>query len=128
MRNSSLRVNSGMLNVIRIVTSYTLPPVRVARLFRDCNGVFAINAYVMASGTSSLRKHSTVVRYYRSPETPRINFEKQITLRCYCYLNTQSIVSYWNAKQLHGWNDIEAIGIAPRLVVQCATVYDLVNH
>ena len=41
----SLRVNSGMLNVIRIVTYYALPPVRVARLFLDCNGVFAIKAY-----------------------------------------------------------------------------------
>ena len=41
----SLRVNSGMMNVIRIVTYYTLPPVRVARLFLDCNGVFAIKAY-----------------------------------------------------------------------------------
>ena len=38
----SLRVNSGMLNVIRIVTYY---PIRVARLFLDCNGDFAIKAY-----------------------------------------------------------------------------------
>ena len=42
----SLRVNSGMLNVIRIVTYYTWnTPVRVARLFLDGNGVFAIKAY-----------------------------------------------------------------------------------
>ena len=41
----SLRVNSGMLNVIRIVTYYTLPPIRLARLFLDCNGDFAIKAY-----------------------------------------------------------------------------------
>ena len=43
----SKRVNSGMLNVIRIVTYNTLPPppVRVARLVLDCNGVFAIKAY-----------------------------------------------------------------------------------
>ena len=43
----SLRVNSGMLNVIRIVTYYILPPppIRVARLFLDCNGDFAIKAY-----------------------------------------------------------------------------------
>ena len=42
------RVNSGMLNVIRIVTYSLLyiTPVRVARLVLDCNGVFAIQAYI----------------------------------------------------------------------------------
>ena len=40
----SLRVNSGMLNVIRIVTYYT-SPVRVANLVLDCNGVLAIKAH-----------------------------------------------------------------------------------
>ena len=35
-----------MLNVIRIVTYYTLlTPIRVARFFLDCNGVSAIKAY-----------------------------------------------------------------------------------
>ena len=32
-------------NVIRIVTYYTLPPIRVANLVLDCNGDFAIKAY-----------------------------------------------------------------------------------
>ena len=45
----SLRVNSGMLNVIRIVTYYTLPPL-VARLVLDCNGVFVIKAYCYRLG------------------------------------------------------------------------------
>ena len=46
----SLCVNSGMLNVIRIVTYYTLRVrVRVANLVLDCNGVFAIKAYRMNS-------------------------------------------------------------------------------
>ena len=40
----SLRVNSGMLNVILIVSSH-ITTVRVARLVLDCNGVFAIKAY-----------------------------------------------------------------------------------
>ena len=43
----SLRINSGMFNVIRIVMYYTLPPVRVTRLVLDCNGVFAIKAYMV---------------------------------------------------------------------------------
>ena len=51
----SLRVNSGMLNVIRIVTYYTLPD-RVARLFLDCNGVFAIKAYGMRCDAPALYK------------------------------------------------------------------------
>ena len=34
----SLRVNIGMLNVICIVTYYTLPPLESARLVLDCNG------------------------------------------------------------------------------------------
>ena len=41
----SLRVHSGMLNVIRIVTYYTLPPLESPDSFWDCNGVFAIKAY-----------------------------------------------------------------------------------
>ena len=40
----SLRVNSGMLNVIRIVTYYALPPLESPELVLDCNGVFAIKA------------------------------------------------------------------------------------
>ena len=40
----SLCVNSGMLNEIRIVTYYTLPPLE-SPLVLDCNGVFAIKAY-----------------------------------------------------------------------------------
>ena len=43
----SLRVNSGMLNVIRIVTYIHITLVRVARLVLDCNGVFAIKAYCL---------------------------------------------------------------------------------
>ena len=42
----SFRVNSGMLNVIRIVSDVLhFTPVRVANLVLDCNGVFAIKAY-----------------------------------------------------------------------------------
>ena len=46
----SLRVNSGMLNVIRIT------PIRVASLFLDGNGDFAIKAYTTenAVGTRNL--------------------------------------------------------------------------
>ena len=42
----SLRVNSGMLNVIRIVTYYTLPPLESPDSFWIATfGVFEIKAY-----------------------------------------------------------------------------------
>ena len=41
----SLRVNSGMLNVISHCDVLHITPVRVAILVLDCNGVFAIKAY-----------------------------------------------------------------------------------
>ena len=41
----SLRVNSGMLNVMSHCDVLHITPIRVARLFLDCNGVFAIKAY-----------------------------------------------------------------------------------
>ena len=63
----SLRVNSGMLNVIRIVTYYIITPIRVARLFLDCNGDFAIKAYrdvriaAIASSRTSMATLSEVM-------------------------------------------------------------------
>ena len=42
----SIRVHSGMLKVIRIVTYYTLPPLESPTSSLDCNGVLAIKAYV----------------------------------------------------------------------------------
>ena len=58
----SLRVNSGMLNVICIVTYYTvITTVRVARLVLDCNGVFAIKAY---SGESN---HAFILQLHPFP-------------------------------------------------------------
>ena len=55
----SLRVNSGMLNVIRIVANYALPRI-VANLVLDCNGVFTIKAYRVSCGSIGTKRTKLV--------------------------------------------------------------------
>ena len=60
----SLRVNSGMLNVIRIVTYLLhITLFRVARLVLDGNGVFAIKPYeaLLQQHCSTFSRHKTAV-------------------------------------------------------------------
>ena len=65
----SLRVNSGMLNVIRIVTYYTLPPLESPDSFWIA---MSINAYGACFGAVSAPTLSA-----RVPRRARAAFEKE---------------------------------------------------